>query len=248
MYEIHFPHYQSRSAVTNFLILVGALLINYLSVWTLSASPGLATIPIALTCFSLLLYARSWKLALVALVFALAGAGQEAFFIANGLWSYETVSYFSIPLYLPFTWANIAILVVGIFQGLVQLKTVLHLYHVPPTFPRALWGTGLAAAAVLVAIHQWADSPIRLIIFFLGIDIAYITVMRSVPLALVGLIAMAAGSIADLVAVPLGLWSYPAGGHFSGIPGYIFLGWDIVGLFAAGLYLTLDLWRQTRDI
>ncbi|MFZ1654425.1 MAG: hypothetical protein WBO92_02550 [Candidatus Moraniibacteriota bacterium] len=247
MHDIPFPHYKNFSPGVNFFILVGALFINYISVWFLSTSPGLATIPIALTCFSLILYARSWKLALVAGVFAVAGAGQEAFFIANGLWSYETVSFLSIPLYLPFTWANISILVVGIFQGLLRLKTTLHLYHKPPAFSQALWMTGVAALAVLLAIHHWAEVPLRLVLFFLFIDFAYIAVMRSVPLAMVGLIAMAAGSIADLVAVPLGLWSYPAGGHFSGIPGYIFLGWDIVGLFAAGLYLTIDLLSQERN-
>lgn len=247
MHDISFPHYKNVSPATNFLILVGALFINYVSVWLLSKSPLLAALPIALTCLSLLLYARSWKLTLVALLFAVVGAGQEAFFIANGLWNYQTVSFLLIPLYLPFTWANISILIVGLFQGLLQLRTALHLYHAPPHFLRAFLATGFAALAVILAIYHWADTPGRLVIFFLCVDLAYVFVMRSVPLAIVGLIAMAAGSVADLVAVPLGLWSYPAGGHFSGIPGYIFLGWDIVGLFAAGLYLTIDLWSQGRN-
>lgn len=246
MHDIPFPNYTRTSLVTNFLVLVCALCINYISVWSLSSSPALATIPIALVCVALILFARSWKLALVACIFAIIGAGQEAFFIANGLWNYDTVSFLSIPLYLPFTWANISILVVGIFQGLLQLKTTLHLYHRPPSFSRAFWTTGVAFLAVLLAIYQWADEPVRLVMFFLIIDLVYVTVMRSIPLAIVGLIAMVAGSIADLVAVPLGIWSYPSGGHLAGIPGYIFLGWDIVGLFAAGLYLTIDLWSQEK--
>jgi hypothetical protein len=244
MHDIPFPHYKSLSSVTNFFVLVGALLVNYLSVLYLSTVPLLATLPIAFTGFALILYARSWKLAIVTSVFAILGAGQEAFFIAHGLWHYETTSFLSIPLYLPFVWANIAILIVGLFQGLLQLRTKLHLYHAPPHFLQTFLATGSAAFAVIFAIYHWADSPSQLIVLFLFIDIVYVAVMRSVPLAIVGLIAMLAGSIADLIAVPLGLWSYPSGGYFSNIPGYIFLGWDIVGLFAAGLYLMIDSWDQ----
>lgn len=246
MHDIRFPYYTDISPGANFLVLVSALLLNYSSVLYLSTLPLLATLPIALTGFALILYTRSWKLALVASVFAIIGAGQEAFFIARGLWHYETTSFLSIPLYLPFVWANIAILIVGLFQGLLQLRTKLHLYHAPPRFLQTFLATGSAAFTVMFAIYHWADRPSQLIVLFLFIDIVYVAVMRSVPLAIVGLIAMLAGSIADLIAVPLGIWHYPSGGYFSNIPGYIFLGWDIVGLFAAGLYLTVDSWDQKR--
>lgn len=242
-----FPPYQTVSRSINFFILIVTLGINYGAVWLWWQTPIRATLPILITSILLLLYARSRKLLITYLLFALGGAGQEAFFIASGVWEYHSASFFAIPFYLPFIWGNIALLVVGLLRGILQLHDQFHLPHRPPVFQKISLITLGTIVLVLLSIYWFSETPRLLFALFIILDIAYVVSLRSAPLALVGLVALCMGSIADLIAVPSGIWSYPIHGTTSGIPAYIFLGWDIVGLLAGGIYLTLDAWEEHQE-
>ena len=216
--------------------------VTYAATWFLADTPILASIPIILVGVLALWYARSTKLVIVYFLFALTGAAQESFFISNGLWSYGSETFLSIPLYLPFVWGNIGILAIGVFKGILLVDKKNELYHRPPLFFGSCVFTLAAALATLSSIHLFGGYPLTLMLVLLGIDALYAVAMRSVPLALVGIVAMTCGAVGDLVSVSLGIWHYPigVGETLAGVPPYIFIGWDIVGLLIVGFYLTLD--------
>jgi hypothetical protein len=234
------PSYKDISLAKNFLVLVGILFTSYASVWLFSERPTLATIPITFVGVLFLCYVKSWKLLVVAFLFAFLGAAHEVFFILQGFWSYTTQSFFFIPLYLPFIWGNISILSVALFKGILILDHKNWLFHNPPLFWNSFLFTFLGIVVAPLCIFFFASTPLLLAGIFLCIDILYVIAMRSVPLAIVGLVALIMGSVADLVAVPLGIWQYPLAGTIAGIPPYIFIGWDITALLIIGFYLTFD--------
>lgn len=238
-----FPPYHTVSRSLNLFILMVVLSVNYLAVWLWWQTPYLATFPILLTGILLLLYARSQKLWITYILFALGGAGQEILFISSGIWEYSSTSFFAIPIYLPFIWGNIALLVVGLLRGILQCQEQLHFPHHPPRFSRAFLSTLLLIVFIVLSIYWFAENPKLLFALFLAADIAYLIAQRSVPLAFVGLVALCMGSLADLIAVPAGIWFYPLHAPTTEIPAFIFLGWDIVGLLAGGIYLTLEAWE-----
>lgn len=235
-----FPSYKTVSPAYNFLILTVVLFTSYSSLWLFSERPLIATVPIALAGVAFLCYAKSWKLLIAAVIFSFFGTAHEAFFIRQGFWSYTTASFLAVPLYLPFIWANIGILAIALFKGILLIDHKRRLCHRPPLFLDTLILTVSTIIISLLCIFLFAQTPLILAGVFLCIDILYIIAMRSIPLALVGAVTLIAGSIADLAAVPLGIWQYPIEGTLSGIPPYIFIGWDIIGLLVVGTYLVLD--------
>jgi len=237
-----FPSYRKFSPLTNFVFLATILLTSYIAVWFFEAHPLVAAGIIALPGILFLLYAQSAKLLAVTLLAALAGTAHEVFFIQEGYWWYREASFLGIPAYLPVIWANIGILSVAIYKGILIIDRKKYLLHILPPFPKALGLTVSAILASLFGIFFLAPHPFWLMAFFLIIDILYVYWMRSIPLALVGILALGAGSTADLIAVPLGIWQYPMStASFLGVPLYIFIGWDVVGILLAGLYITFDL-------
>ena len=238
--NFRFQSYKNFSAGENFLILISVLFLSYASVWLLGGTPLLAAIPIALAGALFLFYTRSWKLFLVYFLFALGGTLQEIFFISKGLWSYSSGSFLLVPLYLPFVWGNIGGVAIGAFKGIVILDKNQRLLHRPPNFGKICLIIFLTGVAALLSIRFFYQNPLTLIAILLCLDIVYILFMRSLPLAIVGLFAMAGGTIGDLIAVWLKLWSYPLQNTWAGVPPYIFIGWDVVGLLVVGFYLALD--------
>lgn len=242
----YYPSYQMASPNTNFLILLLALIINYGAVWFWWDTPIIVLYPILIVSILLLGYARSWKLLFTYIIFAFVGAGQEAFFATIGLWHYQNATFLSIPIYLPFIWGNIAILAVGLFQGIRGLNQKRGFYHHPPSFLRVLLATTSAIPLLIFMGYFFSDSPTLLTLLLIGFDIGYVIFLRSVPLALVGIVTFLCGSLSDLVALQSGIWNYPSGGLFSNIPSYVFIGWDIVGLIAVGIYLIFDTWEDDQ--
>lgn len=240
--SISFPLYTNYSPLKNFFVLCLVLGVTYAATWFLADTPLLASIPIILVGALALWYARSLKLVIVYILFALTGAAQESFFILNGLWSYGSETFLSIPLYLPFVWGNIGILAIGVFKGILMVDKKQKLYHEPPLFIGSCLATLAAALATLYSLYLFSGEPLTLILALFCIDVTYAALMRSLPLALVGIVAMTCGSVGDLVSVSLGIWHYPigVGETLAGVPPYIFIGWDIVGLLIVGFYLTLD--------
>jgi uncharacterized membrane protein YoaT (DUF817 family) len=238
--KINFPYYKNFSARENFIIGFSLLLLSYASVWFLGKNPLLAAVPIAMAGALFLFYTRSWKLFLVYFLFALGGTLQEIFFISKGFWSYTSGSFLSVPLYLPFVWGNIGAIAIGAFKNIIIADKNHRLLHRPPGFRKICLILFLTAAAALIGIRMFAQEPVKLIAVFLVIDILFVLHMRSLPLAIVGLFAMAGGTIGDLIAVALNLWNYPLPNTWAGVPPYIFIGWDVVGLLIVGFYLALD--------
>ena len=239
-----FPSYKSISPVSNFGILFVFLLINLASVWILGDIPWLASFPIALSGFLALLYSRSSKLFLTYIIFALAGAFQEIFFISFGIWSYKDTSFFSIPLYLPFIWGNIAILCISFFKGIFMVKPFSLWFHRTPRFFILISALLFAIIFSLVSIFFFWERPFLLFVLFVLIDVFLIYMVRSIPFALVGITALLCGSLGDLVSVATERWSYSVGGTFFGVPPYIFIGWDIVGLLIIAFYLALEAFEK----
>jgi uncharacterized membrane protein YoaT (DUF817 family) len=231
--------YKNVSPIKNFLFLCVVLGISYASVWILGRKPWLALLPIVLTSILALLYIRSWKLLLVYIFFALYGTGMEIFFITNGFWSYDVNSFLSIPFYLPFIWGNIGILSVGIFKGIIMVFGN-RLRHNPPPFLQSCIATALGFIGLALSVRFFSHYPLRLVLILLVIDILYVLYMQSIPLAIVGIFALAGGTIGDLISVWLGIWSYSATAKVAGIPPYVFIGWDLNGILMAGLYIVLD--------
>jgi hypothetical protein len=208
-------------------------------VWIFWKKPLLATLPIALISIFALLYIRSWKLFFVYIFFAIFGVGMEAFFIANGFWSYGASSPMSVPFYLPFIWGNISILTVGIFRGFVMVFGK-RLWHNPPHFLSACIITLFGIAGLVLSMRFFSQYPLQLVLILLGIYILYFLYMQSLPLAIAGICALAGGAVGDLISVWLGIWSYPTTAKIAGIPPYIFIFWCLVGTLMAGLYVVLD--------
>lgn len=235
------PTYKTLSPIKNFLLLLAILLTSYITVWFLGSSPLLASVIIAVPGILFLLYVKSWKL-LVTMVFAaLIGTGHEIFFIQQGYWSYHEPSFFSVPAYLPFIWANIGLLSVALYKGLLLIDIRHPLLHRLPHFRSALFLTVATLSLALLALYLFAPKPGLLVIIFLALDVLYVWSMRSIPLAIVGICTFVAGAIGDLVSVPLGIWSYPVtSASFLGVPVYIFAYWDIIGIMLAGMYATLE--------
>ncbi len=239
-----FPSYGNFSPLSNFGILFLFLLINLASVWTLGDIPWLASFPIVISGFLALLYSRSSKLFLTYIAFALAGAFQEIFFISFGIWSYKDTSFFSIPLYLPFIWGNISILCISFFKGIFMVKPFSSWFHKPPRFFILIITLSFAIIFSLVSIFFFWEYPFLLFLLFVLIDIFLIYMVRSIPFALVGITALLCGSLGDLVSVATERWSYSVGGTIFGVPPYIFIGWDIVGLLIIAFYLTLGAFEK----
>ncbi len=239
-----FPSYRNFSPITNFGILFVFLLINLVSVWILGDIPWLASFPIAFSGFLALLYSRSKKLFLTYIAFALAGALQEIFFISFGIWSYKDTSFFSIPLYLPFIWGNISILCISFFKGIFTVKPFSLWLHNPPRFFILTLTLTFAIVFSLVSIFLFWERPFLLFALFVLIDIFLIYMVRSVPFALVGITALLCGSLGDLVSVATQRWTYSVGGTVFGVPPYIFIGWDIVGLFIIAFYISLEAFEK----
>lgn len=236
-----FPTYRECSTPANLSLFLVVLLVSYLSTFFLWREPILAALPIVAAGIVGLLTLRSYKVLALYLLFALVGAGHEALFITQGLWEYHAESFFEIPFYLPFVWGNIALLAATCLKAILILDRGQRLYHQPPRFFVSAGSTLLLAALAFLSIYFLNDRPGALIGALLLLDILYLLVMRSVPLALTGLMAFSSGAVADLVAVPLGIWTYPSlDWSVFGIPLYIFVGWDVMGLLMAGFYLTLD--------
>lgn len=236
---MRFPYYRDYPHPLTYMLLNAALAVSYASAWLLWEHPVIAAVPVALTGVLLLAYFRSIKLAVVYAVFAAGGAWHEAYFIGHGLWHYGAPSYSGIPFYLPFVWGNIGILAVGALHVFLHFRERWHLYHRPPGFVRGAAATIVGVLVALWLIRHHANTPIVLAGYLLLVDLAYVTIMRSVPLALVGFFALLGGGVGDLVSVAIGVWGYPTS-TLAGIPLYIFIGWDVIGLFIAGTYLTLD--------
>lgn len=237
---IQFPYYKNISAKMNFLLLLLVLFVSYISVWALRESPFTASVCIAVTGITFLCYTRSWKLTLIYGISATVGTLQELFFISKGLWIYHIESSSSIPFYLPFVWGNIGIIVVSAFKGMRILDRKKRLFHNPPRFIPIITLLILFISTTFFSLNTLYRTPEILIAVFFLLDVAYILLMRSAPLALVGFFSFVGGAIGDLISVSLGIWSYPEGISFFHVPLYVFIGWDIIGLFIAGLYVALD--------
>lgn len=235
-----FPSYKRFSHTINFGVTLVLLGISFVSVWIFGGIPWIAMVFIFIPGFLTLFYLRSRKLFLVYLIFFCVGTLQEVFFISRGAWSYQETSRFLIPAYLPFVWGNISILCVVALKGILMLHSARGLLHEPPGFSVILRTILFSAMFALGGLLLFYQQPTVLIGIFLIIDVFLVFSIRSVPLAIVGLMALFFGAIGDLVSVALGRWSYPPIGTIAGVPGYIFIGWDIVGLIIAGMYLALD--------
>lgn len=128
------------------------------------------------------------------------------------------------------------------------------LRHNPPGFLSASIATVLGLIGLVLSMRVFSHHPWQLVLILLGIDILYIFCMRSLPLAIVGIFALAGGAIGDLISVWLGIWNYPATAKIAGIPPYIFIFWGLIGTLMAGLYIVLDAkdfplpsWMRKKD-
>ena len=240
MIQTLFSH-KTNSPLKNFFILLTFLLINFLSVWFLGTIPLVALIPILGSGLLMLLASKSMKLFIVYVVFALAGTIQEILFISLGVWSYSATSFLSVPLYLPFIWGNISILCVSLYKGIFMLRAFRSLPHHPPKALTIFSALAFAIIFTLLSIYLFWDQPFLLFLLFIVIDIFLIFSIRSIPFALVGIGALVCGSVGDIVSVHLNYWSYSTSHHaLLDVPLYIFLGWDIVGLFIVASYIFLE--------
>lgn len=235
----YLPSYKNFSPIKNFLFLCLVLGVSYVSVWFFGKKPWLADFPIILIGILALLYLRSWKLLFVYILFSFLGTGLEMFFIAKGFWSYGTNSFMSVPLYLPFIWGNISILCIGIFKGSI-LVFGNRIRHNPPRFSQVCIATAIGIIGLSLSVLILSDHPWILVLALLCIDVIYVYYMQSVPLALAGICSLLGGTVGDLSCVWLGIWSYSATAKIAGIPPYIFIGWDIMGLLIVGTYIALD--------
>ena len=234
-----FPYYKNLSLNKSSFFFCLVLAASYFCVWFLGKNPWQAMVPIILVGVLALFYLRSWKLFLVYIFIAILTSGLEILFITYGFWAYKVDSFWSIPIYLPFVWGNIGILCVGGLKGIMMISGQRFL-HSPPRLSSALILTLLGLIALVLSVRNFAGQPFLLVLILLCIDILYVVFMRSIPLALVGIIALTCGTIGDLTSVWLGVWNYSAISKIAGVPPYVFIGWDIMGLMIAGLYLTLD--------
>jgi uncharacterized membrane protein YoaT (DUF817 family) len=238
--NFHFPSYKKLSTFKNYLILSSLLFFSCISVWFFGKNPLLASIPILAIGILFLLYIKSWKLFIVYVLFASLGTIQEIFFISRGLWFYSKESFLLVPLYLPFVWGNIGLIAVSAFKGIRMIDRKKRLLHNPPNFWLICIITFCTGIAAILSIRLFYLETVKIVTILICIDIVYIFLMRSIPLAFVGLFSMIGGAVGDLVSVSLNLWSYPLENTFAGVPPYIFIGWDVIGLLIVGLYLALD--------
>jgi hypothetical protein len=114
------------------------------------------------------------------------------------------------------------------------------LRHNPPNFWPVCILTIFGFFGMILSIRFFSYHSLQLFLILLGLDILYVAYMRSVPLAIVGIFALAGGTIGDLTCIWLGIWNYSATTTIAGIPPYIFIGWDFTGILMAGLYIALD--------
>lgn len=127
-----------------------------------------------------------------------------------------------------------------------MVKPFSFLLHKPPRFFILVVTLSFAIIFSLASIFFFWEHVILLFLLFILIDIFLIYMVRSIPFALVGITALLCGSLGDLVSVATERWSYSVGGTVFGVPPYIFIGWDIVGLFIIALYLTLEAFEKER--
>ncbi|QQS60922.1 MAG: hypothetical protein IPN70_03460 [Candidatus Moraniibacteriota bacterium] len=243
MFSFLFSH-KKNSPLKNFIILLCFLFINLLSVWLLGHTPWLATIPILLSGILALYASKSKKLLIVYYTFALIGSLHEMFFISMNVWTYDKTSFLSIPLYLPFVWGNISILCISLYKGIFTLKIFQSLPHNPPKSSTIFLAFIFAFIFSILSIYFFWSEPSLVFILFILIDIFLVFIIRSAPFAIVGINALGCGALGDLVAVNISRWSYSVENTIFGVPSYIFIGWDIVGLLMVSLYLALEAFEK----
>lgn len=241
------PSHSDFSSVTNFIVAFSLLGVSISAVWFCGDRPWIAAAILLVSGGVTLLYSHSWKLFVVYLVFTFFGTLQEIVFIGRDMWAYSATDFFSIPVYLPFVWGNISILCVAGIKGLLTLEATKHLPHQLPCSRVIFLVTLLAIMCAVTSLFVFSNQPFLLAGAFLLIDLGLVLTLRSVPFALVGLIALLCGSVGDVIAVMLGRWQYSTWQTIAGVPPYIFIGWDTVGLIIAGVYLTLDVFEQERS-
>lgn len=154
------PTYTRIPPLLNLCILFLLLLLSYGAVGYFGHTPGLASLMMVAPALLFLWYVRSLKLLLVALLAALGGTLHEVYFIQAGYWWYHIQSFWQVPAYLPFVWANIGILTVSIYKGMRMLDTRQTLWHQPPAFWPSL---GITSEAI-VRLHQLPlkfSNPLR---------------------------------------------------------------------------------------
>ena len=235
------PRYKTASRTTTAGVLLLLPVIVHLVIWNLWMHDRLAALIITAATLGYIWYFRSTKMLIVALSVGALGTLQDTYFITHGIWRYSSMHGAIIPLYVPALWAAIGCIVIGLFKFIAHITRAHPLlsYHRPRPAHHQLVATVLALTAALAALATLADTIPLLALTFLAIDIAYVTFMRSVPLALVGATVFLFGMIGEITAVSFGAWAY-ANGTFHGVPPFIFFGWDVIGTVIVGTYMTLD--------
>ncbi len=219
------------------IILFISLFLTYETIWTLWQTPIPATIILFFISIALLLFFRSIKMCIIFIGVSLFGTLHDIYFIAHDLWHYKETTIGTIPLYLPLTWGIISIIIIATFKTILILLK--ERYHNPPSFTTALTSTlATLGIALLGMAHLSMHQPVLIALFIL-IDVLYTLIMRSVPLMIIGIIALSGGTLGEITSVAIGAWHYPSG-TIAGIPPFIFIGWDIIGIIIAGTYITLD--------
>ncbi len=227
-----FPHWYVP------LILIVTLIVTYSTLWLFWDKPLLAMLILSLLSSMLLFFFRSYKIFAVFILVALLGTLHDLYFIAHGMWFYGAPMHGTvIPLYLPITWGIISIMIVSAFK-IIHILTP-QKYHTQPPFYVSLGATFGALITALIGMSIFSDNHLLIIGWFILVDIIYLLIMRSLPLALIGIIAVCGGSIGEITSVALGAWSYSSG-SITGIPSFIFVGWDVIGMIVAGTYSALD--------